>query len=189
MTVTPRRDMPLVGSYDRNALMAELNLSVQRPQSPEWYTLVRKAKDYLSTLEDEQIVALHADAGELLMNDLPQPPITYVIGVLMERTNLPQRFKDAEAADGPGVYVVTENSHNPRMRPCWIGYASDPVDALSCFAVEDGFVHYDNPDLAGSVHVWADDNGKPIGATAPFLNSQIWARKVDGQDFEPADGE
>lgn len=186
--MTTVTDMPLVGSYDREALMRELE-HLEQDEVAEGRSHVRKAKDYLATLDEQEIVNMHGAAGERLMNDLPQAPISYVIDELMRRPTLPLEFKKAEAVSGEGIYVVTEDYDNPRMRPCWIGYASDPVDALSCFAVEDGFVHYDNPDLAGSVHVWADDNGKPIGATAPFLNSQIWARKVDGQDFEPADGE
>lgn len=96
-----------------------------------------------------------------------------------------REYLAAEKLGGKGEYVVTETPDDPSLNPVWIGWAYNPVDALSRAAQAEGFAGYrfpENEDEVFNLCGWRLDD--TVGATAVFTNTQ-WYSLPTGNEGEP----
>ena len=91
-------------------------------------------------------------------------------------------YDEAVRASGEGAYVVTSTPEDPSLNALWVGWATNPVDALNQLMDEDQFAHYvrpTDPEQDFSVCPYAlNDQRTEWGACAVFLNGTIYARLI-----------
>ena len=117
---------------------------------------------------------------ELLEDDsAPVPGLRWAFARNPDVVYVPKEYIEAMQVSGPGAYIVTRfPSSNVNLEPEWAGWAENPVDAMSRYAVAAGFVEYWTPEISDSVGVWANENSDPVGAHGVFTNYEIFACQI-----------
>jgi hypothetical protein len=95
-----------------------------------------------------------------------------------------EEYDEAVSASGEGAYVVTETPDDPSLNACWVGWASNGVDALGRYTRTEGFGGYTRPtdvgDDGGVARYALDEEQSAFGACAVFTNTTIYAVPLDG---------